>query len=651
MRGDLFTHEVQKTSSVFGRKQDVSVVFQGDGAATDGSTIYLPSIDHNAEVDDATAEVIRGYVDHESGHVKHTNFKALRSFFDECARENNTLLKSLANGLEDVWLEKRVMRDYPGSEKNLRATTSAVNREFLSNVKKSDKRLKDDRFLAPVAITWEGRKDYGGDTIGECLDVCSDNLRKKLPIWVKAVDSCRNSKDIVDLARTIERELREEADANEETDNPNGGTKGGDDSSSGDGSRTKTEAESDGSTDEGADRDGSQSDDTASDGEKDDGDKPKHKHGNEFGGGERGDAPDTEAKAEELEDVEVYEQFDVKDCVVKELRKTTTLLRGGSGSYRPLSTASDKWHHRLDDPSKYGSSQTLGRWLAKGTADEYDKQVAGMAGDVNVMRRKLERALLSRENRDWDYAKEQGRLDSRRFVGAYNSKPNVFKIRTERQDLDTAVTFLIDLSGSMASQRAYVAMQCTIAMIEAIDRTSIKYEVLGFNNRTRHKGGSRHSIKVESTGRFSRYEPLDMYIFKAYEERLYEAKGAISAIADMAGGNNSDGEAILYARDRLKPRSERRKIMFVLSDGMPCASGDSHALDQHCRDAVNQLIAEDIECLGIGIQTEDVKRYYPKYTVVDSVETLAHAGMDNLARILLGERFVVDNSLLLNATR
>ena len=649
MRGDLFTHEVQKTSSVFGRKQDVSVVFQGDGAATDGSTIYLPSIDHNAEVDDATAEIIRGYVDHESGHVKHTNFKALRSFFNECAKENNVLLKSLANGLEDVWLERRVMRDYPGSEKNLRATTSAVNREFLDNVSKTDERLKDDRFLAPVAITWEGRKGYGGETCGECLDVCSDNLRKKLPVWVKAIDACRNSKDIVDLARTIERELREEADANEETDKPYGRATKGDKPTSGDDGRAPSEEKGDGSADEGSDGDGSESDNPSSGGEEskpDDG----HKHGNEYGGGERGDAT-TETKPEESEDVEVYEQFDVRDCVVKELRKTTELLEGGRGSYRPLSTASDKWHHRLDEPTKYGSRQTLGRWMAKGTADEYDKQVAGMAGDVNVMRRKLERALLARENRDWDYAKEQGRLDSRRFVGAYNSKPNVFKLRTERQDLDTAVTFLIDLSGSMASHRAYVAMQCAIAMIEAIDRTSIKYEVLGFNNRTSHKSGTRHSIRAESTGSFSRYEPLDMYIFKAFEERLYEAKGSLGTIADMAGGNNSDGEAILYARDRLKPRSERRKIMFVLSDGMPCASGDSHALDQHCRDAVNQLVAEDIECLGIGIQTDSVKRYYPKYTVVDSVETLAHAGMDNLARILLGERFVVDNSLLLNASR
>ena len=80
MKGELFTHEVSKTSSVFGRKKSVNVVFQGEQACTDGSTIILPSLDLTGDVSDSTADVIRGYVDHEAGHVRHTDFDALQVF-------------------------------------------------------------------------------------------------------------------------------------------------------------------------------------------------------------------------------------------------------------------------------------------------------------------------------------------------------------------------------------------------------------------------------------------------------------------------------------------------------------------------------------------------------------------------------------------
>ena len=102
MKGELFTHEVSKTSSVFGRKKSVNVVFQGEQACTDGSTIILPTLDLTGDVSDGTADVIRGYVDHEAGHVRHTDFEALKVFGDECQRTGNRLLRAIHNALEDV---------------------------------------------------------------------------------------------------------------------------------------------------------------------------------------------------------------------------------------------------------------------------------------------------------------------------------------------------------------------------------------------------------------------------------------------------------------------------------------------------------------------------------------------------------------------
>ena len=159
MKANIFTNELAKTSSVFGRKKSVDVVFDGDGAATNGTTIKLPAIDLNADVTDEQAAIMRGYVDHEAGHVRHTDFDVLKR--NKHKLEGNKLLHSCANALEDVWLESKVREEYPGSEYNLRATSEAVNKEFIASVPKDDARLGDPVFIGPVSITWAGREGYG----------------------------------------------------------------------------------------------------------------------------------------------------------------------------------------------------------------------------------------------------------------------------------------------------------------------------------------------------------------------------------------------------------------------------------------------------------------------------------------------------------
>jgi len=127
-----------------------------------------------------------------------------------------------------------------------------------------------------------------------------------------------------------------------------------------------------------------------------------------------------------------------------------------------------------------------------------------MSGYGNVMRRKLERAWMSKDNRDWDGGREDGRLDTRRFVGAFNGRQDVFKKREPRAEMDTALTVLIDLSGSMGGSKIRIAEQCAIALAEAVDKTGVAYEVLGFT-----QAGRADDYPVQPDGSaYSRYSPL-----------------------------------------------------------------------------------------------------------------------------------------------
>jgi cobaltochelatase CobT len=641
MKGHLFSHEIGKTSSVFGRKHDINVVFQGDGAATDGSTIILPTLDHNADVSDQQQDIMRGYVDHEAGHVRHTDFRALKAFAEECG--DNKLLRSVHNALEDVWLERRVIDEYPGAAENLKAVSTAVNKEFLDNITPDDPRLGDDKFITAVALTWEGRRDYGGLS-QECIDMLPEDIQRQLPKWITSLDGCKDTADVITLAKLVEKEIRDgdyRDDREEETEGR--GRKG----NRGDGDDTGHGAGSGAGDDErGEEASAGDGDDRGDEGH---GGQSGGDEGDDHGGGRVGSFDDGEGGRErgsrsaegvgEFEDV--YDNFDVATIVRKEIAEARESAVGGEVQYRPFTTANDQWHHRK-------AKTRFSRKLRTKTAKSYDNQLAAMTGEVNVMRRKLERALSAKMARDWDYGREDGRLDSRRLVGAFNGNPNVFKQRDDRAEMDTAFTMLIDLSGSMRHVKVRIAMQCAIAIAEAIDRTGITYEILGFSNA---RGHSYPHHTDPYADKYSRYEPLDMWMFKTFEERLFEAKGAIASIEDCATGNNSDAEAVQYAYERLRARPERRRVFMTLSDGSPaCHVGgraDVGIQDKQLRKVVDRIEKDGTDVVGIGIADESVEQFYPRHVVVNSVNDLAGAAMDQLSRILLGERFQIDNSKLL----
>ena len=671
MKSDMFQHELTNTSAVFGRKHDVKVVFQGDQAATSGELIILPTL-ADGEVSDTSKAVMRGYVDHEAGHVRHSDMEALKKHKQDCIAAGNKLAPSLANALEDIWLERRVRDEYPGAEANLRAVTTAVNGEFIRNVgtmveEDRSKLLNDPKMIVPVALTWEGRKGYGGDTCGQCLSMLPENIQRALPKWISALDAANNSRDVIAIANMIDKQIRDgswdedEDDGELPTDEPDAeptdgfepgeddGDGGGDGVGDGTGSHSDpvnpTDEPADGFSDEYKPRDEPY---RCGDGGEDGGDTDK------LGGGAKG-AEGQERKflnadefvaPEVADDFDPYDKFDVEHAVNNVL-ESDGLLGRGSDAYRPASRAHDKWHHRSDEPRKYGR-YTMGNHMREYDASKYDRVMAATAATVNVMRRKLERALMAREMRDWDFGRQEGRLDNRRLVQAVRGNPNVFKLRSDRSEMDTAVTMLIDLSGSMRMTKAELASQCAIAMCEALDRTSVKYEVLGFNSST---GCINGTPPYEPKG--SRWEPIDMYIFKAFHERLFEAKGSLASIVRFAGGNNIDGEALQYAWSRLSERGEKRKVMVVLSDGSPAAYteyGDKH-LKKHLRSVIAALKDAKCEVIGIGILDDSVSAFYDKHVVVSSLDDLAGSAMDQIARVLLGDRFVVDNSKLLEVDK
>lgn len=579
MKVHELSHAITTSAAIFGRNENVNVIFEGSQAKTDGNEIVLPAMPLNADISEETAQVIRGFIDHEAGHIRHTDFAVVNSIKDES-------LMKIWNSIEDIWLERRVREEYIGSEKNLRATAefvSAKEMEFLSD----DKKLLEEVSAGSIglAICKQGRMDYTAENNKAVFDMLPDNMKKWSEKWVSSIDKCYSSTDNLALASAIRKLVKEdpmlESDPEDFKFDPEGYNPA--DETKGEG---KGEAE---------------------------------------GEGEGEGLPTASNSISEL------------------LNKGGTYKYNGGKKkgYRSLTTRYDKTYTRTTPLSENKLHKTM---LRKNIGD-YQALANDIGPVVNVMRSKLRRGLLAKENRDWDFCRQQGRLDTKRLTAAYSGAESVYKVRKDREEFDTAVHFLVDLSGSMQNSRKMLTATYTaIAMAECLEGTGIKYQISGFSNNLSDYCGFDNSLyhaANESGQEYHRFEPLQTYVFKAFNDSLAISKGTMAALKDAAGGNNSDAEALMWAHKVLAVQPQKRKILFVLSDGAPanktinCSHYDGQdTLETALKDVVKS-ISKKVECVGLGICTDTVENFYDEFIVIGRVEDLAGAAFNKLSKILI----------------
>ena len=86
-----------------------------------------------------------------------------------------------------------------------------------------------------------------------------------------------------------------------------------------------------------------------------------------------------------------------------------------------------------------------------------------------------------------------------------------------------------------------------------------------------------------------------------------------------------------------------------MADGYPAwsTSFDRRQRDKYTRQAVINLENQGVTCVGIGIASDCVKQYFEKWVVINSVDDLSRTVLDQVAKLIIGDRFTVDNAELI----
>ncbi len=271
-----------------------------------------------------------------------------------------------------------------------------------------------------------------------------------------------------------------------------------------------------------------------------------------------------------------------------------------------------------------------------------DKQLASLQGVVARLANKLQRRLMAQQNRSWDFDLEEGVLDAARLTRVITDPLHALSFKQE-QDMkfrDTVVTLLLDNSGSMRGRPITVAATCADILARTLERCGVKVEILGFTTKAWKGGQSREKWlsegKPTNPGRLN---DLRHIIYKAADEPWRRARKNLGLM--MREGllkENIDGEALIWAHNRLLARQEQRRILMVISDGAPVddstlSVNSGNYLEKHLRQVINDIEARSpIELIAVGIG-HDVTRYYKRAVTIIDAEELGGAMTEKLAEL------------------
>ena len=343
--------------------------------------------------------------------------------------------------------------------------------------------------------------------------------------------------------------------------------------------------------------------------------------------------PDIENEAkssdQEGEDIEIEDKSKTSD-----LRKTFKDM-AGDHKYKAYTEEFDE----IIKAEELENDEELSR-LRK----NLDQQLLQLKNFISKLANKLQRKLLAKQNRSWNFDLEEGLLDTsklpRIIMDPFNSLS--FKKEKDIEFKDTLVTILIDNSGSMRGKPISVAAICADILARTLERCSVKVEILGFTTKHWKGGSSREKwMKNDKPILPGRLNDLRHIIYKSADTQWRQGKNNMGLmLKEGLLKENIDGEALKWAYNKMSRRKEERKILMVISDGAPVddstlSTNSSDYLETNLKNVVKWIENKtDIELLAIGIG-HDVTRYYNQAVKITDVQDLGDVMINQLTDLFV----------------
>lgn len=667
----LSNYDFMRSTEVVGQmlsEKDVEIIFAGTQAQTgydkagNPTNITLPMLSEN--VDDVMRTYIKGFLDHESAHVLYTDGPIFRKRIEKIEKKYGEkvaqMVLMLFNVAEDARIEELMKKRYKGSKENFSNVLKMILEKNMSGLKEDSSAEEIIDGMIVFYARWLVGSEFATEFFNEhqeYLELCKkydegiDNL-------YTLMSKAKSSEEILDV---IEEFLKKHEDKMSfSMKESSGGSSKKDKKSESSGKSVKTEKKSEESEKEEKDSEKSSEEPSEKDDKKDDSEKSKDsedkdgesdkdrkdKDRKDKEGGDGDGEKDEEDSSEEDELTKEIEKLitgeDFGDSIRAEIKK---IIRKENGSgkapkvYRPLTTRYD----RIEPQSV--KSYSIQSFLERNprTYKEFLEETAQYS---SVIQKQLERYMSALSISSWEYGHKKGCLYGAGLSRLITGDERVFRKKMERKTKDVAVSLLIDLSGSMMGTPVKYACMSAYIFAKALSKIGINFEILGFTTDWNEPRDSffqtlKKTEEKAFDGRpsYTRIEPLIMPIFKKFGDKFsIETAQTLCYFSDSecSMNNNVDGECVLIASSRLLAQPQKRKILFVFSDGEPAFQTNYSVWEKkHLHYAIEQAKKAHIETFGIGICSDSVSKFYPHYSIVNEIEDLGKETLTQLKKFLV----------------
>ncbi len=609
MRANPFESQLERLARTLTEQFGVQVVCQGDNAWTDGRQIVLPSVPDPLNED--LEKCLVGYLDHEMGHVAFSDFRVAEQFM-----KKHPGFEGMLNVVEDALIERRAMERWPGVRRNLDMMFRQIRGRIAQLIQQRD---PFDRFCTAVYL----KLSHHGDLMGLETELAGyDDLLARFPQIGNTREAGELGEQILQRwqQRAAQRQHRRQPDQTGQSGKGVNGQPGSPPQSSGqDGQGTGQGAGQPGAGTEARKQDASSQTDGTS--------QPDSAKGNKATAGTSGGNDSSSGRSAPGASAE---RADGPDSSVP-----TPSQGSGSGGLgrsligEALVEAINQAIQRVDSSRQYRVFTKEHDCIAVvPTAPDNDVRALLENGKdvVRRLRRGLTNALRSAEKRWWREDQLRGSLSPRALhrLCMDRSGLDVFRTRCVVQGQSTAVSILLDASGSMTTRKMEVARSAVRVLLEALADLKIAAEALTFTTGNEVNTTQISQLSGQDASklreRYARLANLEIGLICRFGEPV---KAALRRLPGVRGsGLTPLGEAMQIAAGRLIARPENRRILLVLTDGKAGCEGCGEAAMNHARHVAGRIARAGIEPVGVGILDESIREVVADSIVIHTLEDL-----------------------------
>lgn len=600
-RKEAFEQALVATTRAVSGNENLEVSFTADRPVLSGNEARLQHLPHQATIQDI-AEV-RGMADAIALKHKHHDTVIHQKLAPEGA-----VARDIFDAIETARIEAIGARQMDGVRANLSAHVARRAQEKgLARPSDDDtgrladvlgllvrERLTGEAPPEVAALAVEGQRKWLEESVGHLLDGLEDKIE--------------DQKSLAVVTRSIIQELVGAGEGNSSE------------------KQNEDEQPDDSAADAPSTPDGEQSDDE--DGEAD------GAEGSEEGDGETSeDDMSSEAALDDTEDADGESSEGTQEGSVPWRPNRPLDQMPEAGFYKVFSEEFDETI-KAEELCDTEELDRLRKYL--------DQQMEHLSGAVSKLANRLQRRLLAQQRRHWNFDLEEGMLDAGRLSRVVTNplRPLSYKLESDTEFKDTVVTLLLDNSGSMRGRPISIAAISADILARTLERCGVKVEILGFTTKAWKGGKSREKwLSAGRPGKPGRLNDLRHIVYKTADSPWRRARRNLGLM--MREGllkENIDGEALMWAHNRLIARPDERRILMVISDGAPVddstlSVNSGTYLENHLRQVIRWIEDKSpVELIAIGIG-HDVTRYYQRAVTILDAEQLGGVMTEQLAAL------------------